>query len=424
MKRIVYFVIFCLMLFPLASCSPSPAVSRTLRIVTDLGIMDGSSSCQETGLMDLEAIVQFYGGLPNNLELELEVLPQEAEDLHSRLTSLRTEIMSGKGPDLFILSTDWGDCFANQERLFPNPEKAAAGDFFLPVDHYLANAKHMDFNALIPQIMEVGKTEKGQTLLPMFFTVNTGATESLPASVSWDEAISGTNQIAAAAYAGGLRENNFRSMVLGEIANHQKEELLITQEELLARIKEALSLSVPEEEDAPGIWDTFLKLDFDSASEHTAYFPLRNCQQGLTARVNAFLAINKNSSHPDDAFALADMLMSREFLTLEGFWSETRTINQSQTNLWYTLSLMCAYPVHQSLLDNEATIRYALYIPQETLSVYHQILEQIDFVYIPANIDTLLEELYAECLAAKDEAAVEKLVKEAYTTMKMMLAES
>ncbi len=85
---------------------------------------------------------------------------------------------------------------------------------------------------------------------------------------------------------------------------------------------------------------------------------------------------------------------------------------------------MCAYPVHQSLLDNEATIRYALYIPQETLSAYHQILEQIDFVYIPANIDTLLEKLYAECLAAKDEAAVEKLVKEAYTTMKMMLAES
>ena len=53
--------------------------------------------------------------------------------------------------------------------LFQNPEKVMYSGTFLPLDSYIQNAKYFNPEHYNPVIMEAGKTEEGQCLLPVTY---------------------------------------------------------------------------------------------------------------------------------------------------------------------------------------------------------------------------------------------------------------
>lgn len=94
-----------------------------------------------------------YGG-PE--EMEVDYIPKEGADRESMIKHLKTELMSGSGPDLFIVDAFDGN-FYNEKPMFPIPEQMIERRVFLPLDEYIEKAQFAQWDRLTPKVMEAGR---------------------------------------------------------------------------------------------------------------------------------------------------------------------------------------------------------------------------------------------------------------------------
>ena len=362
------------------------------------------------------------------MTVQLEVLPNSPEDYKAQLTQYRTQIMSGKGPDIFILSCEDNWFPTQRDHLFPNPEHAMYSGFFLNLDEYLESAQYIEWDDFTAPVMEAGKTAEGQMLLPMFYSLQMAKVYEIEPVLpqSWDEMIGLEESAVQNGYSQALYNFSFRNIVFGEIADNQKEEMLITEEELAGRIREGCELVKEIDMDKPVV---YLPLPERSESDQWAssdmtatYVPFYNTDGGITARINTYCAISSKTEHPDAAFALIDMLMSKEFLCLELFWEESGENRRVDMPLFGKAYGLNGQPVYQDLGTNEKSFAYLDPYGEEEFQAVSEFREKITYAYLPSNVDQEVEDLFKNCL--DDEDNIDSLVKKAYSTMKMMLAES
>lgn len=211
---------------------------QPLRVVTDSYQVQSwfgeSKSAPDLGKKAFQEILEHFGGTPNGMEAELEVLSLENGRYEAELTHLRTEIMSGAGPDVFHMSGFGGGIQGLPEStLFPNPENAMASGFFLPLDEYVENARFMELDKLQKTVMDAGCYKGSRYILPMFYRLPVGLLRreeepgALPAS--WDEAVASPDGEIRQQYARAAEEiPGFRETAFGRIADNAGQELLIS----------------------------------------------------------------------------------------------------------------------------------------------------------------------------------------------------
>ncbi len=207
-----------------------------------------------------------YLGNFNRQEVNLEFLPTEQSEREVRLSYLRTEIMAGKGPDVFILPcyfSGWKSGYSlsfwngwksadssvicgaeNQEWLFPDVESAMRNQLFLPLDDFLVHAEFLDTHVLHPAVFESGRTEEGQMVLPITFTFPSAVYQkSLLKNgkiqgTSWVDALNEADPAVQKAY-GIAAWNQFSDLFPALTADHGQR-LAFSREELLRAVKSVL----------------------------------------------------------------------------------------------------------------------------------------------------------------------------------------
>ncbi len=223
-----------------------------LQVVTDMDWMAqwyrGRTQAYQ-GQKTFARILDYFGGMPGGTEVQLEVLPAEDGSYQAALTRMRTEIMAGGGPDVCYLS-GFGGCEDSlpTDTLFPNPEHAMASGFFLSLDRYMEEAQFMEPEKLLDSVMEAGRYEGAQYILPMFYRLPMGVLlreagpEDLPSG--WDEAAASQEEDIQRMYALAAASSvpGFREIAFGRIADNVGEELLLDKDTLFQRTREALSL--------------------------------------------------------------------------------------------------------------------------------------------------------------------------------------
>lgn len=277
-------------------------------------------------------LIDAWQELGNGIETEVIVIPEDDETLaETRITELRTEIMSGGGPDVFLLPCNINENEENAPELFPNPEKAMYSDLFLPLDDYILNATYMDPAGWNQTIMDSGKTKEGQLLLPLtyryyayiFSNADLENPQGLPES--WEEFINYENP----AFTDIAGTNNLFAIpyTLGRLADYQEEKLLFSEDDLQKRVEEIFTRYENSTADQTSIKPLAYgdvgrrfceTLDAVSTEDKTAFI-LPNDEGGVTAYVTAYAAVNRNSKNPDQAFSLLDFLFSDEIMTGDGF---------------------------------------------------------------------------------------------------------
>lgn len=147
----------------------------------------------------------------------------------------------------------------------------------------------------------------------------------------------------------------------------------------------------------------------------------------VTADVEHWCAVSANTKHPEEAFYIVDIMLSREFLSAMNFW------NRQEASVDMPLLGDTAHgviPVHTELLVN-GKMRYRnnrLGLAQRQALAEAQ--ENITFVYITSNFDRELDSLFADLCVRIDNGEalsdedIRKATDKCHTTMKMMLAES
>lgn len=169
-------LILCVLLF---SCNQNQP--DALRICLDIGNQFDTSE----GASFQESAAK---GLVNSLkaaalsqerdlgEIEIEVIPSSQESSSEReamLQRIRTEIMTGNGPDVFICCTEgMGDFQVEGSRLFPYLAKSMADEMFLPLDDYIEKFQMVSRDELVEPVLKGGKDSQGrQVVVPLCYSI-------------------------------------------------------------------------------------------------------------------------------------------------------------------------------------------------------------------------------------------------------------
>ncbi len=138
---------------------------NVLRIITE--------QSAESTINDLvKDLIDEYEGLHEGITIELEILPKNGEEREVRLDSLRTEIMSGNGPDLFLLPSPG---FANRTTgvVFPDVTQSMHNGMFADISALYDADTDLNKEQLQTTVMEAGVIDGARYVLPLYFSFDT-----------------------------------------------------------------------------------------------------------------------------------------------------------------------------------------------------------------------------------------------------------
>lgn len=211
---------------------------------------------------------------------------------------------------------------------------------FLPLDEYMENhTRFTEWDKQTQGVMAAGRNDEGQQIIPLKYTLpvivyDKEAVDYTPARVlTWQDMLYDSElspyaldlancvdyQYGAYGDDGETPHTQYYlTYILGNLVDFESEELLFTEEELLERINEIVSLDlddvydVPEQDYYSGV-ERFLsvKLTNQSFNIPITLLPVYNDDGGVTASISAFAAVNRNTKRPEEAFAVIDILMSK-----------------------------------------------------------------------------------------------------------------
>lgn len=457
------------LLIPCGGCEKTNIAQKKFWILCDLdseNLFWGNYRTTERASF-LKTIEHVVGIKPENVEFEF--LPTASESERSaQIAALRTEIMAGGGPDLYILSChlpgwkneiqrhSWYDVSMNyekEERLFTDVQAAMKNKCFLPLDDLIQNdALWLDTSLLHTAALDAGRTEEGQVVLPLTMTFPLAFYQenalSLPLPDSFAEAKSWKDTAVRHAYA--TAANRQFPDILGQLADYETETLLFSEEKLLDTVRWAVKAQkdFPEQEyslDAPcedGFCDV-LSLDysdfwnwdaiaFPEEGKEQFFSPIRNLDNGVTASIVNYVCINRNTKYPKEAFRTAEILFTRnlqsttyptESWEFEDFFPSPVDNTQS-----FLLQATFGVPVRNDLLKNSdySYIQHYVQGPgaEEIFQKYTEAREEITCVRFYGTLELELQEMYEKCLKAENKTEMEAIVSETYQVLLMILAES
>ena len=434
------------------SSSSGTVDKDALRVCVDLEYRAGytEGKTPENAFYNLMNTVKSLGGSEN---VSFEYLPREGTERETALDRVRTEIMSGGGPDMFIIACNGGIDYmaADVEALFRVPEKAMEAGLFLPLDDYIQNAQFMEWNKLNETVMAAGRTEQGQMLLPMTYTFpltmfrESDVTLTTTAETTWQDMLNDkTNVLTAAAdWIPTMEEQaNFENQcggpllpyILGDLADYSSEKLLFTEDELLQRITDVIELDVRnkngEFENVPPYYHWFAcggLTGSDFADPHVkvrdqgpiTMVPLYSDDGGMTAAVTSYVAINRGTKHADEAFFLADLLLRKETQLSSALYSEWLVYNDS-----------VGIPVYADAMQDTSPVTWHgmtdWHMSAENYENFSAARSQITRVRFQGGLEEALVNCYYACSDARYQdpnADLAPIIAEWYKTMEQWVQE-
>ena len=403
-----------------------------LRICADIGLGGFTQSPEEIE----EALNRFLHtvsekGGPN--DVELQVIPTDLSKRETVLTQIRMEIMAGGGPDIFICNCLSPASSTGEEALFPFPNKAMENGYFLNLNDFITNTQFVKWDDLIPKVMEAGKNDDGQVLIPLTYSFpvtifRSSDVDLFPATTTWDDIVDGKDQALKCSmepllsslfpvYEPGF---HYFSCIWEEIADYRNDVLTLSENDLLQRVKESRLLQSMAVENVPphfrGVLDRhmFLEGKIDpnmigqrgglSPSEEMTMVPLYGSQGGVNVFVKTYAGINAKTERPEDAFFILDLLMSEEIQENSFLFKDILGVGCLPTNM-----------------------NVKMRMTGEAFSAYQEVRDQIMKARFFTPLDGTIVSVLSQCEMMGedvDEVSLSDMVKKAYLEMEKMLDES
>ena len=85
----------------------------------------------------VDMAARFMEGIHSRIRVEIQTLPGEGPERETEIEKLRTEIMAGKGPDVYLLESDQDNIAEVRSYLLENPYQAMQSGALAPLDEYM-----------------------------------------------------------------------------------------------------------------------------------------------------------------------------------------------------------------------------------------------------------------------------------------------
>lgn len=385
-------------------------------------------------------------------EVVFECIPPEGAERDTAIDRIRLEIMSGGGPDVFIVQCDnlW------EPMLFQMPEKAMGLDLFLPLDEYIENAELAEWDKFTQSVMEAGRDDEGQQLVPLSYLLPAAMyresdVSHTPKQMKWedmqnDEALQDAVVRLGAGFDSTGEWDFPIEYLLGELADYKAEELLFTEDELLDHVNTIIELTDYYEENAYaekeystkthlGLWFNLSggtahgpsgtydvsrgggRLNGLTEQDPLTLVPFYSDDGGNTAVITAFAAVNRNTRRPEDAFKVIDLFMSTDRQT-------------NSTMFAYHIYSYVGMPMHEEVMSQKYEMRVNAVsnswfsLDDNNFQKVCAVRDQITVAQFSGALNAELENMMVNCYGAHlNGEDYTKLVHEAYEAMEQMMAE-
>ncbi len=390
-------------------------------------------------------------------DFKIEIIPKEEAARKSMLTKLRTEIMSGEGPDVFIMGCD-GSPYGTMDMLFPIPEKAMQNGLLLPLDDYMENSTQFtEWDKLQQTVLRSGSNDEGQQIIPIAYTLPVTFYRSAEvdlvtdAKMSWYDMIHDETGVLSSAaswfnmnYDLSHMRGSYIEYTFGQLGDYEAETLTFTEDELAKRIEEIEEINAKVENgsftDVPAHYKTCLSVNFNNEAggnpsflqstltaegsfsgikptEAQTMIPIYSDDGGATAAITAYAAISINTERPEDAFMVIDVLMDIE--------------TQKKSVLYeYWFTQLYGIPMHEELLQPTCPAMYTAkskpwYLREENYAELCRLRDQITFARFRGGLDIEMKKAYYAYEEAMRSGAdnVDEVIAESYRRMERLLGE-
>ena len=376
-----------------------------------------------------------YGLKTEGIETEIAVrfIPADGNERDIELRKIKTEIMSGKGPDLFLVLHN----VAIETMLFPSPEKSMQNKLFLPLDSYLENAKYMEVEDFPPAVWEAGSLDGTQYILPLTYTfpatVFHAEDVSLDASMTYGEMVENSDLNFAASVSwvrpGSTLGNHFID-TFAKILDAEDDSVSLSESELQEHMRQILEVAGKERDGKLSGADPHFQVNmspdfntFDHAAasgnffqnitpeDDVSFVPVFNSAGGVTASVVSYVAINGATERPEEAFEIVDFLLSKRTQTGQMFRMMTEDT---------------ALPIDSSLLvPGSESARWEM--TEQSYNEFLKVQGMISHVRLPSYLNYLLTEMYWDCYSCYfgyEEGDINEIVADVYRSLQMFAGES
>lgn len=412
--------------------SPDP-----LHIYIDIQHSVGSDAGRDYFLAR-DAMEQLLSRLRSNLGIEdilIEFIPRKlsSEDSGERaavISRLRVEMMAGEGPDVFVVSyktlPDAMGIISADDVLFKSPQSAMENGLFLSLEEYIENdTQYTEWKKFPKAIMDAGRNCEGQQIIPLTYTMPVivypkEVFDYTPdENLSWYDLLTdpklapfAIDLINSVDYEVGSANNlmpfnePYLEFIIGQTANYEEEKLMFTKEEILQRINEILALEKKDLNiDAE---EQMLNTNVRSYNYPITLLPIYSDDGGVTARIDSYAVVNRNTDRPAEAFKVIDTLLSTEVQQSYKIFTEY-LCNQS----------IGGFPINEELYKMDT--RTQLYVKEENYYEVSNLQRQITNAKFHDVHSSLLELMYLNSASIPENT--EKEVFEVYEDMQRRLKE-
>lgn len=327
--------------------SASPTEDETIHLILLIESEGTSEFC--TNHYPEKYVAEYEKDHPS-VEIQIEKLPYDVEEREPVLQRIRTEIMAGKGPDIFLLPTcpvgsdydlDTGNAYL--EPLFQNVEQSMYGEKFLDISQYYDADMELDKEGLNQAVMDGGCAGDARYVLPLRYTVPVALADVSALKERKIDVNSLSSSVESffstlVAYGDGSISPQFQSTffcAFPEIYDYKREKVTLEQEKMTSFINVyreyvALSADCPvfppdNSKDIEVNRETPLVLDnlgedvlvltalSRLSGEETGVIPLNTFDGTLTASVTYWCAVGNSCEHPQEAYDFISHFLSPDF---------------------------------------------------------------------------------------------------------------
>ena len=434
-----------------------------LRIMMDLEYVGRDVIDASVILNEFLSTLEQSGGLS---DVVIEYVPGHGSDRESILDRVRVELMSGGGPDVFIVNCGGMSLYGAQQTkpLFQVPQKTMENGLFLPLDTYMENnTQFTEWDKQTQSVLSAGRNEEGQQIIPLTYTLpiicySTNDVPDFPASenASWTDIINDPvlSELARPLY-GCIQMQPFEGVnipnimngraefILGDLADYSAGKLLFTEDEVIQKVNDLCSLydttaavapdgkemypysvtnfgmqlaenmsllpkePVPEDGPAECFYGT----------EPLTLVPLYSDDGGVTASIMSFAAINRNSQRPEEAFTVIDLLMRDVVQRKYSLYSELLT------------GVSVGITMHEDLMLKDTPVggRNQWYMSEHRFDAVCKIRDRITAANFKTELDVLVYDMFTDCLISYinggSEEEINTLVSDYYEKMQRLVRE-
>nr|WP_317283767.1 hypothetical protein [uncultured Sellimonas sp.] len=158
MKRKI--VVLCMAVLAMSLCSCTQAQQKgekkKLTVITEDRLFD-----------QVNWAVKFIEGTDSTIEIEVQVLPEEEKERETKIQNLRTQIMAGKGPDIYLLERNSENAEGKAIPLFENPYQTMKSGALASLDKFMKKDAYWKDNTYNKVFLKEGQYGGHQYIIPM-----------------------------------------------------------------------------------------------------------------------------------------------------------------------------------------------------------------------------------------------------------------